>query len=505
MRPAATVVLVALVAAGCSKAAEEPKTAAPAQPAAGAAAKPTPEALPELNLPEAMRAAVDQPFTGDLDKMIERRAVRVGVPFNRTFYFIDKGTQRGLAYEYLVLFEDALNRSLKTGNLRVHVVPIPLSRDALLGSLQSGRIDMIVAQITITPERQQIVDFTRPTRSNVEEIVVTAPGTPPVPTAADLSGRAVFVRKGSTYHESLLALNKTLAAAGKPPVDIQTTAGSLEDDDLLEMVNAGLMPATIVDSYIAEFWKQIFTDMAVNEKAVVRSGGELAVAVRKNSPQLVAELNRFIEKNGLGTAVGAMLNKRYLQSTKYVRNATSAEERKKFLALVELFKKYGGKYKFDYLMMAAQGYQESRLNQDAKSSVGAIGVMQVMPETGKEQKVGDVRELEPNIHAGVKYMRFIRDQFFEKEPMDDVNKALFTFASYNAGPGRVRQLRGEAKERGLNPNVWFGNVERIASERIGRETVTYVSNIYKYYVAYRLITTEKDKRKAITTTGGAGN
>ena len=405
-----------------------------------------------------------------------------------------------------MLFEDALNRSLKTGNLKVHVVPIPLSRDALYGSLQSGRIDMIVAQITITPERRQIVDFTRPTRSNVDEIVVTAPGTPPVPTAADLSGRAVFVRKGSTYHESLLELNKTLASQGKPPVDIHTTAGSLEDDDLLEMVNAGLMPATIVDSYIGEFWKQMFTDMTVNEKAVVRSGGELAVAVRKNSPKLVAELNKFIEKNGLRSAIGATLNKRYMVSTKFVRNATSAEERKKFLALVELFKKYGGRYQFDYLMMAAQGYQESRLNQDAKSSVGAVGVMQLMPETGKEQKVGDIRKLEPNVHAGVKYMRFIRDQFFEDQPMDDLDKALFTFASYNAGPGRIRQLRGEATQRGLDPNVWFGNVERIASERIGRETVTYVSNIYKYYVAYRLITTETQKRKAaITTKGGTSN
>jgi membrane-bound lytic murein transglycosylase MltF len=152
--------------------------------------------------------------------------------------------------------------------------------------------------------------------------------------------------------------------------------------------------------------------------------------------------------------------------------------------------------------MAAQGYQESRLSQDAKSPVGAIGVMQLMPATGKEQNVGDVTQLEPNIHAGVKYMRFVRNQFFEKEPMDDLNKGLFTFASYNAGPGRIRQLRREAEKRGLNPNVWFGNVEQIASERIGRETVTYVSNIYKYYVAYRL-TLEEIKRREAAKGGGS--
>ena len=207
-------------------------------------------------------------------------------------------------------------------------------------------------------------------------------------------------------------------------------------------------------------------------------------------------MNGFIAKNGLESAIGRILSQRYLESTRFVKNARSEAERKKFLAMVELFRKYGDRYKFDYLLMAAQGYQESRLDQGAKSQVGAIGVMQLMPETGREQKVGDVTQLEPNIHAGVKYMRFVRDEFFEDQPMDDLNKGLFTFASYNAGPGRIRQLRREAEKRGLNPNVWFGNVERIASERIGRETVTYVSNIYKYYVAYRLIAEERDRREA---------
>jgi membrane-bound lytic murein transglycosylase MltF len=492
---AASLVLAAAVA-GCSKKSEEPAPKPAAEQAAAAPANEAAAPLHELNLPESMRSVVDQPFTGDLDGMITRRVIRAGVPFNRTFFFLDKGTPRGLAYEYLVLAEDALNKHLKTGDLKVHMLVVPMSREALLPSLQAGKIDMIIAQVTVTPERQKIVDFTKPTRTNVNEIVVTAPGTPPVPTANDLSGRSVFVRKDSTYHESLLALNTALASDKKAPVDIHTVAGALEDDDLLEMVNAGLIPATVVDDYLATFWKQIFTNLNVYPTAVVRSDGQLAVAVRKNSPKLVEALNAFITKNGLDKALGATLNKRYLQSTKYAVNATSQTERKKFVALVNLFRKYGDRYDFDYLLMAAQGYQESRLNQGAKSAVGAVGVMQLMPETGKEQKVGDISKLEPNVHAGVKYMRFIRSQFFDDQPMDDLNKALFTFAAYNAGPGRVRQLRQEAAERQLNPNVWFGNVERVASERIGRETVTYVSNIYKYYVAYKLIVTEAERRKA---------
>jgi len=242
----------------------------------------------------------------------------------------------------------------------------------------------------------------------------------------------------------------------------------------------------------------------VHENVALRTDGSLAVAVRKNSPKLTETLNAFIAKFGLDSALGRTLNKRYLESTKFVKNAASTEEQKKFLAMVELFKKYGEKYKFDYLLMAAQGYQESRLDQGAKSQVGAVGVMQLMPETGKEQKVGDIHQLEPNIHAGVKYMRFVRDEFFEDQPMDDLNKALFTFASYNAGPGRVRQLRRETEKRGLNPNLWFGNVEQIASERIGRETVSYVSNIYKYYVAYRLAVASNEQRKAAKSAAGKG-
>jgi membrane-bound lytic murein transglycosylase MltF len=227
--------------------------------------------------------------------------------------------------------------------------------------------------------------------------------------------------------------------------------------------------------------------VTVHDRVTVRTGGSLGVAVRKNSPQFKAELNGFLAKNGLGSAFGNMMEKRYLVSTKFVKNATSEAERKKLLGLIELFRKYGAQYDMDYLLMGAQGFQESGLNQDAKSHVGAVGIMQVMPATGAELKVGDITELEANIHAGVKYMRFMIDQYFKDEPMDKLNKGLFAFASYNAGPGRVRQLRKETAKRGLNPNVWFGNVEQIASERIGRETVTYVSNIYKYYVAYQLM------------------
>jgi len=450
----------------------------------------------EQVLPDALRPVVDKPFKGDLEEMVKRRMIRIAVPYNRTQYFIDRGVQRGLAYDYGKLFEDELNKARGTGNLRINVVFMPLPRDVLLPALNEGRVDMVVAQLTVTPERLKLVDFTNPTRTGINEVVVTGPGTPPLSSPEQLSGRRVFVRRTSSYFQSIETLNARLAAAGKARVAVDPAPESLEDDDLLEMVNAGLVPAIVVDDYLARFWKQVFPNLRIHDGAPLRTDGRLAIAIRKNSPQLAAELNGFIARNGLDSVMGRTLGKRYLQDTKYVTAAAVGREREKLLSIVGLFRKYGDEYRVDHLLMAAQGYQESRLDQNAKSPVGAIGVMQIMPETGAEQKVGDIRLLDPNIHAGVKYMRFMMDRYYKDEPMDRLNKGLFTFASYNAGPGRIARLRKEAAARGLDPNVWFGSVEQVASEKIGRETVTYVSNIYKYYIAYQLVMKERQAKEA---------
>ncbi|MBL8201618.1 MAG: lytic transglycosylase F [Chromatiales bacterium] len=505
MRAAVLLLLATLLVAGCADSSDEQASIerAPGPPNGAPADEPLPPLAYESALPESVRAELNRSFKGDLDEMVQRRLVRIGVTFNRTHYFVDQGVQRGVAYEYGRLMEEELNRRRKTGNLKVSFWFVPLPRDQLLPALVDGKVDMVMAQLTVTPERQKLVDFTNPTREGVNEILVTGPGAPPIATVDDLSGQEVFVRRTSSYYQSLLALNQRLKAAGRPPVAMEEAPENLEDEDLLEMVNAGLVGMTVVDNYLADFWKQVLPDLTVHDGVAVRTGGRLAVAIRKNSPQLAAGLNGIIAEYGLGTAFGNMMEQRYLQGTKYVRNATSEAERAKFLALIGMFRRYSDQYGMDYLLMAAQGFQESGLDQSVKSQVGAIGVMQVMPTTGKELKVGDISKIEPNIHAGVKYIRWVVDTYYKDEPMDRLNKGLFAFASYNAGPGRIRQLRREAEKRGLDPNVWFGNVEQIASERIGRETVTYVSNIYKYYVAYRLVLEEKERREAAKKEIGA--
>jgi membrane-bound lytic murein transglycosylase MltF len=487
---------LAFVACGGGQKGSDAKPAA--TQTAAAPASPLDELPPALldQLPVGIREAVGKTMTGDLDEMLKARTVRIGVTYNRTHYFIDKGVQRGVVYDYGRFLEDQINAKFATGNIKVFVIFVPLPREQLLRALIDGKVDMVAAQVTVLPELEMVVDFTNPTRRDIDEIVVTAKGTPAVTSAEDLSGREVLVRRSSKFRLSLLELNDTLKAKGKPPVDIQDAPENLDDDDLLEMVNAGLIPATIADNYLAKFWSRVFTEMVVYDKVAVRTGGVLAVAIRKNSPQLKAGLNKFMANYGLETAFGRQIERRYLVSTKYVKSATAEADRKKFMALIDIFRKYGQQYDMDYLLMAAQGYQESALNHEARSPVGAIGVMQVMPATGAELNVGDITQLEPNINAGVKYMRFVIDQYFKNEPMTSLDKGLFAFAAYNCGPGRVAQLRKEAAKRGFDPNVWFGNVEVIASERIGRETVTYVGNIYKYYVAYKLVMEENERRAA---------
>jgi membrane-bound lytic murein transglycosylase MltF len=488
--------LVAMTAACSGQDPAKPAAAGSTAPSAASEA-PLPEnTSPYDALPDGIQQVLDKPFTGDFDEMVKRRVIRVGVTYNRTHYFIDKGQERGLTYEALKQFDNELNTELKTGNLRVHVVPIVMPRNQLAPALKDGKIDMVAAMVTVRPEVEALAAFSVPTRENVNEVVVTGPGAPPIASLDDLSSQEVFVRRSSPYFESLTKLNTDLKARGKAPVLIVEAPDELEDDDILEMVNAGLTPITVVDDFLAQFWSKVFTDLDVHESVTTRTGGKLAVAFRKNNPELKARVDAWVRKHSKGDMFRNVVEKRYLGDVKFAKNAAADAERRKFVAIVELFKKYGGEYKLDYLLMAAQGYQESTLDQNVKSPVGAVGVMQVMPPTGKELNVGDISQIEPNIHAGVKYMRFMMDQYYKDEPMDDLNKALMTFASYNAGPGRMRQLRRETEKRGLNPNLWFGNVERIASEKIGRETVTYVSNIFKYYLTYRLLTEQATRREA---------
>lgn len=475
----------------------------------GSPASPAPKAGKAAAQSSVVLARVTQPFKGDLDAMVKRRLIRVLTPYSKTGFFVHAGVTRGIVYDVFKKFEADLNLKLKTGNLKILVMFIPTPINELARYLTEGRGDIVAAPVLITQQRRNQIDFTAPTATNISEVIVTGPGGPAVASLEDLSGKTLYVSKSWAYWKDVEQLSAKFAKAGKAPVKLIGAPDSLTPEDLLEMVNAGIVPATATHDYLAKFWAQILPNLKVNPAAVVKTGGEIAWAIRKGSPKLKAELDAFIAKYPENSAARSLLLASYLKSTKFAKAATSPAERAKFENLVALFQKYGDKYGLDYLLMAAQGYQESALNQSVKSPVGAIGIMQVMPPTGKQMNVGDITKVEPNIHAGVKFIRFMMDQYYGKEPeLTPLDRGLFTFASYNAGPARIASLRKQAAARGLNPNVWFNNVEVLAAEKLGRETVTYVSNIYKYYLGYRLLMeqkAERDRAKEALKAGAASN
>jgi membrane-bound lytic murein transglycosylase MltF len=426
--------------------------------------------------------------TGDLDEMIKARNIRALVEINPISFFYSQGKPQGITYEALRELEKQVNGKFKTGKLQVNITFIPLRPDELGPALTQGVGDLVAQGVIITPERQEKYAFTTPIQQDVNQIIVTGPELANASSFDDLVGKDIYVNPLMVAYDNLKKISDERVKQGKPPLSIKAADKNLLDDDLIEMVNAGLFPATAVMEHKAKLWAQVLPNIRPHLQIVATSGGQLAWVLRKNNPQLKALVDDFIATHGAGTSFGNTLLRRYLQSTKWIKNSTSSEEMKKYAALVEYFKTYSAQYNFDYLMIAAQGYQESLLDQSRRNPSGAVGVMQVIPKYAAAAPINvpDVRSADKNILAGVRMLSNIEKTYFDDSAIDQVNKTLFTFAAYNAGPNRIVRLRKQAAADGLDPNKWFGNVELEVAKDIGQETVTYVSNIYKYYIAYKL-------------------
>jgi len=467
--------------------------AAPAQPASARAVVPAPENPPppsnSLSLPVGIKRR-----TGDLDEITKSRNLRALVLISPISFFYDKGMPRGINYEALEELQRFANQKLKLGKLDLKVSFLPTAPGQIEAALTEGLGDLIAYGIVITPDREKRVAFSAPIQTDVTQIVVGGPKLGPVSSLQDLSGKEVYLNPLTVNYQLVQKLNDSFKQAGKPPIDLKAADKNLTDDDIIQMVNAGLVQSTVTSKQRAELWSKVLDHLVPHPDLVIASGGQVGWVMRKNNPQLKALVDEFVEGHAVGTSFGNTLLRRYLQNSKWIKNSTSETEMKKFETMVVLFKKYSGEYNFDYLMLAAQGYQESLLDQSRRNPSGAVGIMQVIPKYAAASPINvpDVSTTEGNIHAGAKMLRNMTDTYFNDPKIDPVNKTLMAFASYNAGPNRVAKLRKEAADMGLDPNVWFGNVELVASKEIGQETVTYVGNIYKYYVAYKLTVEQRE-------------
>ncbi len=443
-------------------------------------------------------------WTGDWDEIQKHSTLRMLVLYNKTGFFYDKGRPRGVLPDMAEEMERYLNKKLKTGAKKFKVAFIPVSPAQLEKYLNDGYGDVIASVVIVTPEREKLVDFSMPIISGgkVKLVVVTGKNGPQIASLDDLSGKEIYVNPITLSYKLLKERSQQLKAAGRPEILVKESDPNLTDEDLLEMTNAGVIPATAVFDYRAELWSAVLPDIVVHRDIALTNDANLAWAMRKNSPQLKAVLDDFLKDHREGTLFGRMMLKKYYENKKFIKNATSQGEVKKFQSYVKYFQKYAAEYNFDYLMLAAQGYQESMLQQERVSPRGAVGIMQVLPKyaAAKPINIPNVRTAEPNIHAGTKMLAQIAKTYFNDPGITPMDKTLLTFAAYNAGPNRIVRLRKETESQGLDPNKWFGNVEMMVAKDIGQETVQYVSNIYKYYVAYKMAVEQKQVREAAKKT-----
>jgi membrane-bound lytic murein transglycosylase MltF len=441
------------------------------------------------------------PWAGDLDGMVERNVIRTLVVSGGPQFFYFQGKPRGMTTELLYRLQEQLNEDLGRGYRELEVLPMPVSRDRLIPALVGGSADLIAADLTITEGRSELVDFTEPLVTNIDEIVVFAPDKGSDVVSLDgISGNSVYVRRSSSYFEHLEALNRDFVSRGLAPVRIDTANEMLRDQDILEMVNAGIIDATVIDSYKASYWGEIFPDMRPRDDLVVNEGGDIAWMIRKDSPQLKAALDKFVRGHRQGTLIGNVLINRYMENLQWVRNSTSDAGIQRLRPLLEMFRIAGEESDLDPLMLAAQAYQESELDHDKVSRAGARGIMQIKPSTAADPNVGidDISSPTDNIRAGARYMRFMMERYFADDGIDPLQSWLFALAAYNAGPARVQQLRSQADREGHDRNSWVDNVELIAERKIGRETVRYVRNVFTYYVAYRLAVEAGEQRRNLS-------
>jgi membrane-bound lytic murein transglycosylase MltF len=431
----------------------------------------------------------NQPWQGDLDAITERGFLRILTVHNPLFFSFDGARQTGMVAELGKLFEDHLAEEI--GRVRSPtVVLIPVARDELIPGLVEGRGDLVMGNLTITPDRQKLVDFGPPVHPNVDELVITGPATKNIISLDDLV---------------LQALNAEREAQGKQPIPITEADENLEDYDLLDMVNAGVLEAIVVDSHKAAFWEQVFDNIEVHRDISVHSGNRIAWAIRKDSPGLMKSIAAFSETVRKGSLLGNILRKRYLGNTGWLNNALAGEDRKRYEETIEIIKQYADRYEFDWLIIAAQAYQESRFDQNKLSPAGAVGVMQLLPTTAADKAVGipDISTVGNNVHAGIKYLHWLRETYYSDPTIAPLDRVLFSFAAYNAGPGNMRRARKRARRLGFDPNRWFGNVEIGMYRAVSGEPASYVRNIYKYYVTYQGLERSRQAReKALETQPG---
>ncbi len=442
-------------------------------------------------------AHVAKQYESDLESVLHKRYLRVLTSNNSFDYFIYQGRHAGYQYEMVREFTRRLNDKYFSGRgtLKIQFELLPVRSEQLIPMLLEGRADMIAARLTITSERAALVLFSDPYRK-VDELLVAGQNTKRLRHLSDLAGRQVAVRKSSSYYESLAALSREFTASGKPEIRIETVDEDLETEDILALVAAGRFELSVADSIVAKTAVALFPELRIVPELHLRAGGELAWATRPGSAALQREMNEFLAGYRQGSLLGNVTTKKYFENHVGLQARIQADGKTRLSPYDDDFRRRAAQYGFDWRLLAAVAYQESRFEQSSRNRSGAVGLFQIKPSTAREPYIDipDVAGKENasnNIRAGVKYLAWIKARYFDSVgEMRERDRVRMTLAAYNAGPRTLINAQRQARKMELDPTRWFRNVEMALLAMSKPEPVKYVSEINQRYLSYIMLGVE---------------
>ncbi|MGW8465510.1 transglycosylase SLT domain-containing protein [Pseudomonas sp. CLCA07] len=418
----------------------------------------------------------------DLAEIRSSRVLRVLVNQSRNSSGEVQGQAIGVEYHRLHAFEQYLNGHARDGQ-EINLKIIPKAKDQLLGALQRGEGDLVAPGELLDLQPGYAVSSSEPLASNIPLVLVGIKGERRYTRVEQLSGKTLALPNGSAAGDAVSQINSKLALHKLAPITIEWVDPSLAVEDVLEMVQGGIFHLTIVEQPIAERWGKILPKLRFDKQVQISEPGEEFWFVRRDASMLRASIDRFLttyKKPSDQDVAFLRIYRRLYQ----VHNPLAKADRQRLEKLRPVLQKHADAQGMDWLNLAALAFKESGLQPNARNSGGPTGLMQITPSAAQRVGVNNIQDLDANVQAGAKYLAMIRRKFFASPKLNERERMAFVLAAYNIGPERVQGMRAEARRRGLNPNQWFFQVERIAMEQVGMGPVSYVNSVNKYYLAF---------------------
>lgn len=438
--------------------------------------------LPAVAVTTGPAQAQHSPQVRDLAAIRSSKVLRVLVNQSRNSSGDVQGQEIGLEYHRLQAFEQYLNSHARDGQ-RISFKVVPKAKNQLLGALQRGEGDLVAPGELLDIDEAQGVEASAPIISHVPLVLVGVKGEPALKRVEQLSGRTLSLSTGSAADEAVHQLNQKLALHKLAPVKIEWVDPSLAVEDVLEMVQAGIYHLTVVEQPIAERWAKVMPKLRMDRALTLNTNSNMSWFVRRDATQLRNTINTFL-KTYHAPANQDLAFERVYKKLYQVHNPLAREDRARLEKIRPMLQRHADEQGMDWLNLAALAFKESALNPGARGSGGASGLLQITPSAAQRVGVSNIQSADDNVQAGARYLALIRRKFFSSPKVNERERMAFVLAAYNLGPERVQGMREEARRRGLNPNQWFFQTERVAMEQAGMGVVSYVNSVNKYYLAF---------------------